>query len=53
MRDYHGKWEKLRSSTAELFDFTKLVVSEDPDNLETDADIGRQLADLQKAFAAL
>ncbi len=53
LRDYHGKWEKLRSSTAELFDFTKLVVEEDADNPEVDADIGRQLAELQKTFASL
>ncbi len=53
LRDYYGKWEKLRSSAAELFDFTKLVLEEDADNLDVDADIGRQIAELQKAFAAL
>jgi peptide chain release factor 2 len=53
LKEYFGKWEKLKRDADDLFAFTKLVMEEDEADEAADADIGEKLGALAKEFSSL
>jgi peptide chain release factor 2 len=53
LKDYYGKWERLRTESADLQAFAKLLMEESEVDADAEADINEKLAGLKKDFASL
>ena len=53
LKDYHGKWEKLRREAVELKAFAKLLIDEAETDPDAEADVADKIVELQKDYAAL